>query len=398
MLRNKKILIAVSGSIAAYKIPYLVRLLIKEGAEVKLIMTRAATDFVTPLVLSTLSKNKVITGFVEEDVWTDHVMLGRWPDVFLVAPLSANTLSKMATGVCDHILLATYLSATCPVAVAPAMDEDMWKHPATGRNLQQLVSDGVQVIPPGIGELASGLSGEGRMAEPEEMLCFLKEHFFRTSALQGKKILVTAGPTYEPIDPVRFIGNRSSGKMGFAIARSLYEHGASVTLITGPTNEKAVYQGIEVIHIESAEELLEACKRISVDADIMIMNAAVADFTPASIAGHKIKKTGADLHLALRPTTDIAAWLGSNKKANQLLIGFALETDNEINNAKAKLHKKNLDAVILNSLNDPGAGFGTDTNTITIIDHGQELNSGNRSKSDIATFITSYLIEKINNQ
>lgn len=395
MLKNAKILIGITGSIAAYKVILLVRLLVKEGAEVKIIMTDPAKKFVSPLVLSTLSKNKVFSNLIEDNEWSNHVMLGRWADIFLIAPLSCNSLAKMANGLCDNLLLATCLSATCPVIAAPAMDEDMWKHLATQRNLQQLIKDRVTIISPVKGELASGLTGEGRMAEPEEILLFIREHFFRSSMLKGKKVLVTAGPTYEPIDPVRFIGNRSSGKMGFSIAGALYERGASVTLVSGPCYEKMDYKGIDIIQVESAEEMFAACKEKTADADIIIMNAAVSDYTPVEVATHKIKKKGSDMRIDLRPSQDILKWMGDNKKSGQFIVGFALETDNEKENARKKLTQKKLDAIILNSLRDQGAGFGHDTNTITIIDHSGEKIFQNKPKREVAQDIADWLITKV---
>lgn len=394
-MQRKKILIGITGSIAAYKIILLTRLLVKAGAEVKIIMTDAAKNFVPPLVLSTLSKNKVLCSFFEEDEWNSHVELGRWADVFLIAPLSCNTLAKMASGQCDNLLLATYLSATCPVAIAPAMDEDMWKHPATKRNIDLLRKGGVAMIDVEKGELASGLTGPGRMAEPENIFYFLEEHFFRGNSLSGKKVLVTAGPTYEAIDPVRFLGNHSSGKMGFAIAHSLYESGAEVILVSGPTNEKLHYKGIKLVHVTGSDEMFNACVKYSKQADIIVMNAAVADFKPATIAEKKIKKTAAKLTLQLVATKDILLHLGKNKKAKQFIAGFALETNNEKQNALTKLKNKNIDCIILNSLNDADAGFGYDTNTITILDAKNELRFENKSKAEVAADITRYLVSKV---
>jgi phosphopantothenoylcysteine decarboxylase/phosphopantothenate--cysteine ligase len=394
MLSGKKILIGITGSIAAYKIITLVRLLVKQGAEVKLIMTPAARDFVSPLVLATLSKNKVVMDLAEGDEWSNHVMLGRWADLMLIAPLSCNTLAKMANGQCDNLLLAVYLSATCPVAVAPAMDEDMWKHPATKRNLRQLAADGVHVLNVGNGELASGLSGEGRMAEPEEIIQYLTEHFFRTNELMGKKVLITAGPTYEAIDPVRFIGNHSSGKMGYALAEACYLRGAEVTLVSGPTALTPAYSGIRLVHVQTAAEMLEACTVVFTEMDIAIMSAAVADYTPVEKVGNKIKKKEAELVLTLTKTADILKTLCLAKQPGQYVMGFALETEHENENAKEKLVSKNADAIVLNSLRDAGAGFAVDTNTVTIFSRsGKELHLETAPKTTIAHQIVSFLIE-----
>ncbi len=393
MFNNKKILIGITGSIAAYKAILLVRLLVKAGAEVKVIMTPAAKDFVSPVVLSTLSKNKVVTELTEANEWSNHVMLGRWADVFLIAPASCNTLAKMANGLCDNLLLAVYLSATCPVVVAPAMDEDMWHHPATQKNIAQLQQYSNRIISVEKGELASGLYGDGRMAEPADIYTWLAEHFFRSEQLKGKKALVTAGPTYEAIDPVRFIGNHSSGKMGFALAEELYMQGADVILVTGPTQQQVAYKGIQLISVTSASDMFDACTTAFVTADITVMAAAVADYTPASVADQKIKKQSDTLDIALNKTRDILKHLGSQKKDGQFLVGFALETNNEKANAVAKLQSKNLDAIVLNSLNDQGAGFGGDTNQVTIIDKsGKEKNISLTSKKETAKEIVSFII------
>jgi phosphopantothenoylcysteine decarboxylase/phosphopantothenate--cysteine ligase len=372
MFSGKKILIGISGSIAAYKMVHLVRLLIKEGAAVKVVMTPAARDFVAPLTLSTLSKNPVLSGLFEEDSWANHVALGRWADVLLIAPLSCNTLAKMACGLCDNLLLATYLSATCPVMVAPAMDEDMWHHPTTRQNLDCLRAHGCTVLPVTHGELASGLVGEGRMAEPEVMVQALHEFFANGVDFKEKKVLITAGPTYEAIDPVRFIGNHSSGKMGYALAKEFRRRGAKVTLVSGPVSLPALPAPIETVRVQSAAEMYAACMEHAGDYDIAIMAAAVADFTPDQVAPEKIKKNGAPLTLDLKPTTDILATFGSQKKRGQVLIGFALETTNEAANARQKLERKNADAIVLNSLNDAGAGFAKNTNKITILTRGGE--------------------------
>lgn len=395
MLHGKKILLGITASIAAYKSILLVRLLVKAGAEVQVIMTPAAKEFVSPLVLATLSRNKVMVSLTAADEWSNHVMLGRWADIFVVAPLSCNTLAKMAGGLCDNLLLATYLSATSPVVVAPAMDEDMWQHPATQKNLEQLKLYGNHIIPVVNGELASGLYGDGRMAEPEHIITYLKEFFFRKELLKGKKTLVTAGPTYEAIDPVRFISNHSSGKMGFALAEALYEQGADVTLVTGPTQQQIEYQGIRTVKVVSANEMLAAVSDIFADADITIMSAAVADYAPSEKAAEKIKKETGTLTLELNKTTDILKTLGQKKRADQVLVGFALETHNEKEYAKAKLESKNLDMIVLNSLRDAGAGFGTDTNQVTVLDRsGKESIVSLRSKKEVADQVISFIIEK----
>lgn len=396
MLKGKKILVGITGSIAAYKTITLVRLLIKAGAEVKVVMTNAAREFASPIVLSTLSKNKVVNDLVEGDEWSNHVMLGRWADVFVIAPLSCNTMAKMANGLCDNVLLAVYLSATCPVVIAPAMDEDMWHHPSTKRNLDQLEKDGNQVIKVGNGELASGLFGEGRMAEPEEICQYLIEHFFRTEELKGKKAIVTAGPTYEAIDPVRFIGNHSSGKMGFAIAEELYLRGAEVVLITGPTHQKTHYKGIQVRAVVSGDQMYEVATQEFSDAHIAVMSAAVADYKPASAATDKIKKKQDEWEIALVKNKDILLQLGKDKKQGQFLMGFALETSNEKENALSKLQSKNADAIVLNSLNDKDAGFGIDTNDVTIFhSNGTEVKTGIKSKKAVASDIVSFIIKHL---
>ena len=394
MLKGRKILLGVTGSIAAYKAAHLVRLLIKAGAEVKVIMTPAATDFISKLTLSTLSKNKVLVDLFDEDSWANHVMLGRWADVMLIAPLSVNTLSKMANGQCDNLLLAVYLSATCPVVVAPAMDEDMWHHPATKKNINELLSFGNTVIPVEKGDLASGLTGDGRMAEPEHIISFIEEHFFSPKPLAGKKAFVSAGPTYEPLDPVRFIGNHSSGKMGLALAEELYKKGADVTLIMGPSTINLPGNGIKSYRVNTADEMYEACTKEFERSDIGVMAAAVADYTPAVVAGKKIKKNDGELVIELKKTKDILKSLGEKKSGKQVLVGFALETDNEREYAMGKLKNKNADMVVMNSLKDEGAGFGTDTNKITIFDKsGQEFNYELMSKKDAAKNIVDTLIQ-----
>ena len=394
MLKGRKILLGVTGSIAAYKAAHLVRLLIKAGAEVKVIMTPAATDFISKLTLSTLSKNKVLVDLFDEDSWANHVMLGRWADVMLIAPLSVNTLSKMANGQCDNLLLAVYLSATCPVVVAPAMDEDMWHHPATKKNINELLSFGNTVIPVEKGDLASGLTGDGRMAEPEHIISFIEEHFFSPKPLAGKKAFVSAGPTYEPLDPVRFIGNHSSGKMGLALAEELYKKGADVTLIMGPSTINLPGNGIKSYRVNTADEMYEACTKEFERSDIGVMAAAVADYTPAVVAGKKIKKNDGELVIELKKTKDILKSLGERKSGKQVLVGFALETDKEREYAMGKLKNKNADMVVMNSLKDEGAGFGTDTNKITIFDKsGQEFNYELMSKKDAAKNIVDTLIQ-----
>ena len=393
MLQGKKILLGITGSIAAYKSIYLLRLLVKAGAEVKVVTTPAAKDFVPTLTLSTLSKNPVLVDLFDDESWTNHVQLGRWADVMIIAPLSCNTLAKMANGQCDNLLLATYLSATCPVVVALAMDEDMWHHPSTKNNLEKIAAFGNKIIPVAKGELASGLYGDGRMAEPEQIVQYLVDNFFLIRQLTGKKALVTAGPTYEPIDPVRFIGNHSSGKMGIAIAKELHDRGAEVTLVMGPSNIELSANGITIKRVTTAAEMLEACEKEFASVDIAVMSAAVADYTPAERAQQKIKKKESSLTIELHKTKDILKNLGERKTEHQVLVGFALETENEIDNAREKLVKKNADLVVLNSLNDKGAGFGHDTNKITIFDkNGGELHFETKSKNEVAKDIVDTII------
>lgn len=394
MLKGKKILLGVTGSIAAYKSAHLVRQLIKAGAEVKVIMTPSATDFVSKLTLSTLSKNKVLVDMFDEDSWANHVMLGRWADVMLIAPLSCNTLSKMAHGQCDNLLLAVYLSATCPVVVAPAMDEDMWHHASTKDNIQKLNDFGNKIIPVEKGELASGLVGDGRMAEPETIVSFIEDHFFKPKPLTGKKAFVSAGPTYEPLDPVRFIGNHSSGKMGVAIAQELYDRGADVTLVIGPTSISLPVNDIKSVKVNTAEEMYNACTAQFERSDIGVMAAAVADYTPVEVAANKIKKNDSNLVIELKKTKDILKSLGEKKSKNQVLVGFALETTNERDYALGKLKNKNADIVVMNSLNDKGAGFGGDTNKITIFDKsGKEFSYDLTSKKEAAKNIVDAIIQ-----
>ncbi len=394
MLQNKKILLGITGSIAAYKAAVLTRLLVKAGAQVKIVMTSAAKDFVTPLSLSTLSKNPVLVDLAENDSWANHVMLGRWADVMLIAPLSCNTLAKMAGGICDNLLMAVYLSATCPVVAAPAMDEDMWHHATTKKNLETLKTFGNHIIPVENGELASGLVGEGRMAEPESIVNWLNSFFLHENELSGKKILITAGPTYEQIDPVRFIGNHSSGKMGVAIAEEMKSRGGDVTLVLGPSNIQ-VNGGIKLIRVTTAADMFNACEKIFPTTDIAIMSAAVADYTPVQIAKEKIKKTENDFAVQLTKTKDILKTLGGLKTKDQILVGFALETNNEKEHALQKLQTKNADMIVLNSLQDAGAGFGHDTNKITIFDKtGNAYPFDIKSKKEVAKDIVNTIIQQ----
>ena len=402
ILKEKKILLGITAGIAAYKTASLVRLFIKLGAEVKVIMTPASKNFITPLTLSTLSKNPVHSTFYskedENELWTNHVELGLWADYMLIAPATANTLSKMANGTCDNLLLATYLSSKCPVYFAPAMDLDMYKHPSSIESLNKLQSFNNILIPATSGELASGLIGEGRMAEPEDIVSFIEKDISSKLPLKGKKVLVTAGPTYEAIDPVRFIGNHSSGKMGFAIASAAANLGAEVYLISGPSNQQIKHSLVHRVDVVSAEEMYDASHMYFKDVDIAILSAAVADYKPKNSASQKIKKTDTALELSLSPTKDILASLGAIKK-QQYLVGFALETNNEIENAKGKLKRKNLDAIILNSLQDKGAGFAKDTNKITIID--KEFNEKAfklKSKVAVAKDIMNEIVNRIKKQ
>jgi phosphopantothenoylcysteine decarboxylase/phosphopantothenate--cysteine ligase len=396
MLQGKKILLGITGSIAAYKALLLIRLLIKEGVSVRVIQTPAARDFVTPLSLATLSKNPVLSDLFAGDTWANHVELGRWADVMVIAPASCNTLAKMAAGLCDNLLMATYLSAGCPVVLAPAMDEDMWRHPATQANLQRLRSFGHAVIPVEKGELASGLYGDGRMAEPETVLGFLREQFSRQSSLAGKKALVTAGPTYEAIDPVRFVGNHSSGKMGIAIAEELAGRGAQVYLVLGPSSLVVDKPGITVRRVTSAADMYKACMEEFAGADIAVLSAAVADYTPVVQAPEKIKKSDSTLVLELRRTEDILKTLGSMKKQGQVLVGFALESTDGRQAALDKLGSKNADFIVLNSLQDEGAGFGLDTNKITIFGgDGFERSYEKKPKQQVAKDIVDTVVNRL---
>jgi phosphopantothenoylcysteine decarboxylase/phosphopantothenate--cysteine ligase len=396
VLSGKKIILGVSGGIAAYKTATLVRLFIKAGAHIQVIMTPASKDFVTPLTLSTLSKNPVHSTFYNEEdenaKWNNHVELGLWADLMVIAPATANTLSKMVNGNCDNLLIATYLSAKCPVYFAPAMDLDMYKHPSTVSSFRTLLQFGNTIIPSELGELASGLSGEGRMAEPENIVAFLEADLSSKLPLKGKKILITAGPTYEAIDPVRFIGNYSSGKMGFDIANEAANLGAEVVLISGPTHFKVKNNQINLIRVVSAQQMYEACHEFYNDVDVAIAAAAVADYRPKNVAEQKIKKSEASFTIELEKTKDILDSLGEIKR-NQFLIGFALETENEIENAKLKIQKKNLDLIVLNSLQDEGAGFGKPTNKVTFIDKDFTIESMDlKSKEDVAIDILNKII------
>jgi phosphopantothenoylcysteine decarboxylase/phosphopantothenate--cysteine ligase len=394
-LKNKKIVVGVSGSIAAYKSALLVRLLVKSGASVKVVMTEAATEFITPLTLSVLSKNPVYITFTENlSEWNNHVELGLWADALVIAPATARTLSKCATGNCDDLLTAVYLSARCPVLFAPAMDLDMFHHPSTKQNIGSLLSFGNIFIEPGHGELASGLIGDGRMAEPEQIISALSDHFAKVPVAKNKRVLITAGPTIEPLDPVRFISNHSSGKMGYALASAFAAAGAQVTLVSGPTHIKSISDSITRIPVTTAKEMLEQTERHFFTQDLVIFAAAVADYTPKYVADQKIKKQGTEMVLELTKTVDIAGSLGKKKSAGQLLIGFALETENEIENASDKLIRKNLDFIVLNSLNDTGAGFAHDTNKITVIDtKGKKRFFELKSKEEVAQDILEIIID-----
>lgn len=403
VLSGKKILLGVTAGIAAYKSSYLVRLFVKAGAEVKVVMTPAAKDFVTPLTLSTLSKNPVVSSFYDKDqdneLWNSHVELALWADLMLIAPLTANTMAKMTEGVCDNLLMATYLSAKSDVYFAPAMDLDMYQHDTTGKNIETLTERGHKMIPPGTGELASGLEGEGRMAEPEDIFRFIEDDIRSGLPLLGKKVLITAGPTYEAIDPVRFVGNHSSGKMGYSLAQEAARLGAHVYLISGPTSLPVEHSGIERINVVSAEEMYQATHRYVDDMNIAIFSAAVSDFRPKTVSTEKIKKAkDADQHMTLElvRTKDILASVGKIKKSGQFIVGFALETENEFENARSKMTEKNLDMIVLNSLRDKGAGFKSDTNKISIlVSDGQVIDFELKVKEEVAEDIFNEIIKNI---
>ncbi len=396
-LQGKHIILGITGSIAAYKAAFLTRLLIKEGAQVKIIMTPYAKEFITPVTMATLSQNTVLCDFFHHDdgAWNSHVELGLLADLMLIAPATANTIAKMAVGIADNLLLTTYLSARCPVMIAPAMDMDMYAHPATQENIRKLTQAGVLMIEPATGELASTLQGKGRMEEPEQIIIRVVDFFMTSKKKIKKKILITAGPTYEPIDKVRFIGNHSTGKMGVALAGQLVQMGAEVTMIAGPLQADISRAGIRnVVHVTTAAQMKEKCLQLFPLCDIAILAAAVADYTPAEFCNTKIKRTAGDFVMTLKPTDDIAALLGKMKKPGQKLIGFALEAENEIENAKAKCKRKNFDFIVLNSLNDPGAGFGCDTNKISIIDNNGKITEFPlKTKDLVASDIAGYLFE-----
>lgn len=396
MLKGKKIVLAVTGSISAYKSLFLLRLLVKEGADVKVIMSKSAHDFIQPLSFSTLSKHPVCSDFTESElngVWNNHVEMALWADLILVAPCTANTLAKYAAGMCDSYLLAVLMSAQCPIFFAPAMDHDMMEHAGTQENLKRIVAMGCTVLAPGYGELASGLIGKGRLSEPEEILSVVISYFNPSQRLKGMRALVNAGPTYEAIDPVRFIGNRSSGKMGIAIAQVLRTHGADVTLVLGPVHE-SVPDGIKIIRVESAKEMFEACTEVFQNADLAVLAAAVADYRPANVSNEKIKKKDSPLELRLEETEDIAAALGKSKNSNQKLICFALETENEEAHALSKLQRKNADMLVLNSLRTEGVHFGSDYNAVTLFhSNGSKKEISLKSKSEIAQIISNEIAD-----
>lgn len=398
MLENKKIVLGITGGIAAYKACNLARFLIKKGAEVQVVMTPSAKEFITPLTLSTLTHKPVVSEFFDrrDGSWHSHVDLGLWADAMIIAPATASSIGKMANGIADNMLITTYLSMKAPVFVAPAMDLDMYAHPSTQQNIKQLVSYGNHIIEPGTGFLASKLEGKGRMEEPEKIVEVLEKHFSKQQSLTGKSVLITAGPTYEKIDPVRFVGNYSSGKMGYALAEACAKQGAEVTLVSGPVMLQTKHPAIRRIDVESAQEMYDAATTHFPQADIAILSAAVADFTPETTADKKIKRKGDELVLNLRPTQDIAAALGAIKNENQLLVGFALETDNEVQNAQDKMKRKNFDFIVLNSLQDKGAGFRVDTNKITIIDRQQGTTAyETKSKQEVAEDIVEYIVSKL---
>lgn len=399
-LDGKHIVIGISGGIAAYKMATVVRLLRKEKASVQVIMTERATHFITPLTLSTLSNAPVLVDYYDSKTgeWNNHVHIAAAADLLLIAPATANTIAKCAAGLCDNLLQAVYLSTKNPVCFAPAMDLDMWKHPSTRHNIDRLVEFGHHIIPPTTGELASGLVGEGRLAEPQDILAFIQQIFSASpQPLKGKKALITAGPTYQAIDPVRFIGNHSTGKMGYAIAEHLARQGAEVTLVSGPTSLAVPAVGkIQRVQVTSAQEMLEACTANFQDSDILVMSAAVADYTPIQVAEQKIKKSDSQLHIELEKTTDILATLGAQKKPGQLVVGFALETQNELENAQGKLARKNLDFIVLNSMRDSGAGFAHDTNKVTVVKRsGEQLHFPLKSKSAVAEDIVALIAAEL---
>ncbi len=398
MLKSKNVILGVTASIAAYKSAFIVRELKKAGALVKVIQTDASLDFVTPLTLSTLSENTVLTKMVDDDTkdWISHVDLAQWADLILIAPVTAKTMAKMVAGECDSLLLATYLSAKCPVYFAPAMDLDMYKHPSTKQNIEKLVSFGNKFIAPTFGELASGLVGEGRMAEPEDIIDFIKKDLSADLPLSKKKVLITAGPTYEPIDPVRFIGNHSSGKMGYHLAMQAAKMGAEVTLIMGPSDLKVENSNVLQINVKTAKDMQRSVKDHFEDADIAIFSAAVSDYKTENIASQKVKKSNGSWDISLTKTNDILLEISQEKKENQILVGFALETENELENAKEKLINKNLDMIILNSLNDKGAGFGYDSNKITIIEKDNKIEDFElKHKREVAKDIIDRIIQKL---
>jgi len=398
MLKNKNVILGVTASIAAYKSAFIIRELKKAGAKVKVIQTDASLDFVSPLTLSVLSENPVLTKMTDEDSkhWISHIELGSWADLMLIAPVTAKTMGKMVMGECDNLLLATYLSAKCPVYFAPAMDLDMYKHPSTKQNMTKLESFGNKLIPSEFGELASGLVGEGRMAEPETIIDFILKDLMGNLSLSKKKVLITAGPTYEPIDPVRFIGNHSSGKMGYHLAMQAAENGAEVVLIMGPSNLKAIHSSILQINVKTAQEMQSKVQKYFKSSDIAIFSAAVSDYKTNKVECQKVKKSAESWDITLQKTNDILLEVSQKKKKNQILVGFALETENEMENATAKLQQKNLDLIVLNSLNDKGAGFSHDTNKITIIEKDNKVEEFElKYKSEVAKDIMDKIIQKL---
>lgn len=400
MLKGKKILLGITGSIAAYKAVFIIRQLVKQEAEVKIILTKSGCEFITPLTLATLSKNPVLSDFVKDEsgLWNNHVELGIWADLMVIAPATANTIAKMANGLCDNLLLATYLSAKCPVMVAPAMDLDMYSHPSTQENITRIKMFKNQVIAPEYGELASGLIGTGRMAEPEVIVQNIEAFFSEKKRLSDKRVLINAGPTHEAIDPVRFIGNHSSGKMGYALAKNIADMGAKVELVSGPSHLSIDHPNIRLTNVTSAQEMYEACSDIFPTVDIAILAAAVADYTPANIEEHKIKKRNGSMVIELLKTVDIAAELGKLKSESQFLVGFALETEMEKENASAKLKSKNFDMIVLNSLQDEGAGFGYDTNKISVLHKDLTIKDFElKSKDEVANDIIEEMVAKISN-